>query len=167
MKGKQSGKFTLVLNEAVSNLSESAFRTTGLSIERIDIKTGTVQGQGTLLMTIINNYFFWFNAVPVAANIVQTGTTGAWTINIPTVVTANKSFFIPDKNTIITYLGTKYGFQLTPEVFPVYIRLLVAGEPTGQIMCKICSDGTIDWPDTAVRTPTAIGTTGLTQYFIN
>jgi hypothetical protein len=167
MKGIQSGKFTIVLNETVSNLSEFVFRSSYAGIDRTDVRTGTVEGQGTLLLTAINRYFFWFNALPVSANITQAGTTGAWTIVIPTIATTNKGFFIPDKFICISYAGTKYGFNLTDEIFPVHVKLLVNGEPTGATACIIYADGTVYWPDVSIRTPTAIGTSGLTNYFIN
>jgi hypothetical protein len=163
--GFQSGKFTIAINRATTNISQ--LWTSAGNIDRVDVRNGTVVGQGTLLLTSINRYFFWFNALPVSANITQTGTTGAWTIAIPTTATTNKGFFIPDKFICISYAGTKYGFNLTNEIFPVHVKLLVNGEPTGATACTIYADGTIYWPDTSTRTPTAIGTSGLTNYFIN
>lgn len=165
--GLQSGKFTIQRNEATTNIVPSTTTGAGFNIERIDVRNGSVYGEGTLLMTAINRYFFWFNALPASANITQTGTTGAWNIAIPTTPTTNKGFFIPDKFICISYAGTKYGFNLTNEVFPVHIKLLVNGEPTGATACIIYADGTVYWPDTSIRTPTAIGTSGLTNYFIN
>lgn len=163
--GLQSGKYTIAINRATTNVSES-WTSVG-NIDRVDIKTGVVRGQGTLLVVSINRYFFWFNALPSAANVTQTLTTGAWTIAIPTVVTVNKGIFIPEKFIVVSYAGTKYGIDLQEKVFPLEIRLLVAGNPTGTVACIIYADGTIYWPDLTIRTPTAIGTSGLTNYFIN
>lgn len=165
--GFQSGKFTLLINRAVSNVTPSVVYHPLATIERIDVKTGTVEGEGTLLVAAINRYFFWFNALPASANITQTGTTGAWNIAIPTTPTTNKGFFIPDKFIVVSYSSTKYGFDLRPEIFPVHVKLLVNGQPTGATACTIYADGTVYWADVSIRTPTAIGTSGLTNYFIN
>jgi hypothetical protein len=162
-----AGKYHITRPNGTTNVVESSFSKEGTTINRLDVNSGTTQGQGNLLMTGVNDYFFWFNATPTAASIVQKGTSGSYTIPIPTTVTATKAFFIPDKFSVIAYSGTKWGFALTPEIFPIEVRLLVNGSPTGTLACVIRATGAVYWPNDAVYTASAIGTTGLTQYFIN
>jgi hypothetical protein len=163
----QSGKYTIVRNNATTNVTASNINGT-INIERFDVKTGTVDGQGSLLLTVVNRFFFYFNAVPALANITQEATSGSWLIAIPTTLTTNKAIFMPDKQgAAVVYSSNKYGFDLQPEVFPLQIRLLVNGEPTGALMCTIYEDGNIVWPIYTVRTASALGSTGLIQFFIN
>jgi hypothetical protein len=168
-----SGKYHITRPNATTNIIPSKTTGENFSIDRIDVHSGTVEGQGNLLMTGINDYFFWFNATPTAASITQIGTSGAYTIPIPTTVTATKAFFIPDKFTVIAYSGTKWGIatagydELKPQIFPIEVRLLINGSPTGTLACVIRESGAVVWPSNIVYTASAINSTGLVQYFIN
>lgn len=163
----QSGKYTIYRNNNSTNVTPTTI-IGSTNIERFDIRTGNFEGQGTLLLTVVNKFFFYFNAAPALANITQEGTSGAWLIAIPNTPTTNKAIFMPDKQGVaLVWNSTKYGFDLQPEIFPLEIRLLVNGQPTGSLACIVHEDGNIIWPDRTIRTATAIGTTGLIQYFIN
>lgn len=137
-------------------------------MERWDIRSGTVEGQGDFLLSIVNRFVFWFNATPAyPANFIQEGTSGSWGITVPTTPTTTKAFFIPDKGIAITYNGNSYGFDLTPQIFPIEIRALVNGQPTGALVCTIGSDGNVLWENVNSRTASALGTTGLLLYAVN
>jgi hypothetical protein len=168
-----SGRYHITRPNATTNVVESYFAKENVVINRLDVNSGTTAGQGNLLMTGIDDYFFWFNATPTAASITQIGTSGSYTIPIPTTVTATKAFFIPAHFAVIAYSGTKWGFvtkgyeELMPWIFPIEIRLLVGGKPVGQLACTIRETGARAWNDNTVYTATAINSTGLVQYFIN
>lgn len=162
-----SGKYHITRPNNSTNAVDGAFASAAISYTRLDVRSGNVEGQGNLLMTGVNDYLFWFNATPSVASITQIATSGAFTIPIPTTVTATKAFFIPDKFTVIAYNGSVWGFVLKPEIFPIEIRLLVNGQPTGTLACIIRESGAVVWPSNTVYTASPVGVTGLVQYFIN
>lgn len=160
----QTGRYAIVRNTATTNVTPITTTTPAGTMERFDVRTGTVEGQGTLLLTIVDRFFFYFNATPALADITQEATSGGWKIAIPASPTTNKSIFMPDKGIAVVYSGTKYGFDWNPtNPFPLEIR----NTTTSQLMCTIYADGNVLWPDVSVRTASAISTTGLVQYTIN
>lgn len=164
----QCGRYSIIQNQATTNVSPFSITKGDFTMERWDVRSGTTEGQGDFLLSVVNRFVFWFNATPAyPANFTQEGTTGSWGISIPTTPTTTKAFFIPDKGIAITYNGNSYGFDLTLEIFPIQIRTLVNGQPTGTLICAIGSDGNVLWESVSSRTAAAIGTTGLLQYSIN
>ncbi len=56
-----SGKYRITRPNNTTNVVPSTFAFGDYKIDRLDINSGTVEGQGNLLMTGVNDYFFWFN----------------------------------------------------------------------------------------------------------
>lgn len=153
----QSGKFHLLIDNATTNTTPSAIN----ELQRYDIRTGTVEGQGNLLLSVIDKQFFYFNAAPTISNITQIGVTGAWNISIPTTITATKSIFIPHVWAAIVFNSNNFNVVLGSLFFPIEIR---ANNNT--LKCRIFEDGSIYWPLQSNYTTAAISTTGLVQYTV-
>lgn len=160
----QTGNFSFLIDPSTTNTTPSITGSPETTVHRWDIRTGTTEGQGTLLLTMVDGWLFWFNATPSLSNFTQIGTTAGWLISIPTVTTTTKSLFIPSQNIVITYNGNNYTINTSD---PLFYPVTITRNSDNALMCQIDSYRGIYWPNNTVYTASPFSTTGIIIFALN